>query len=79
MNLKLELERAKLHGPNVRTIDALASALIYIGNLEGDAAKMQARISHCRCSFTDSDGAVVPGEPCELHPMPTATDDGKAS
>lgn len=25
-------------------------------------------IGYCKCAFTDPDGTLVPGEPCEIHP-----------
>lgn len=46
----------------------------YFMTAEEEKAMLQARdsreafSSYCKCSFTDPDGTVVPGEPCELHP-----------
>lgn len=25
------------------------------------------QVAYCKCSFTDPDGTVVPGEPCPIH------------
>lgn len=34
----------------------------------GGRAAQETSVEYCKCSFTDSDGSIAPGEPCSLHP-----------
>lgn len=35
---------------------------------ERASAETSNALAYCKCSFTDPDGTVVPGEPCPIHP-----------
>lgn len=37
-------------------------------NLRAEGASTETPVEYCKCSFTDDDGTIVPGEPCRLHP-----------
>lgn len=36
--------------------------------LDDESPTPETRVEYCKCSFTDPDGTVVPGEPCSIHP-----------
>ena len=52
--------------------------MTYFGQFDDDPYYMTAeeeqevlrvqQVRYCKCAFTDSDGTVVPGELCPLHP-----------